>query len=154
MESRSWQVLLDITLCNKVRQWLATGKWFSPGTPVSSTNKTDRHDITEILLKVALYQTSTKIIFFPTVTIKLWSVLYSDAAPDPILVLLLYSQHVCLFTGNYFGAGLELTFVVFSIHNCNIKLVFKTLNYLAFPSFDFERTWWMLFQKGEFRSKK
>jgi hypothetical protein len=27
---------------------------FSPGTLVSSTNKTDRHDITEILLKVAL----------------------------------------------------------------------------------------------------
>jgi hypothetical protein len=26
----------------------------SPGTPVSSTNKTDRHDIAEILLKVAL----------------------------------------------------------------------------------------------------
>jgi hypothetical protein len=25
-----------------------------PGTPVSSTNRTDRHDITEILLKVAL----------------------------------------------------------------------------------------------------
>ena len=31
-----------------------TGRWFSPGTPVSSTNKTDRHDITEIVLKVAL----------------------------------------------------------------------------------------------------
>jgi hypothetical protein len=29
-------------------------KWFSSGPPVSSTNKTDRHDITEILLKVAL----------------------------------------------------------------------------------------------------
>jgi hypothetical protein len=28
--------------------------WFSSGTPVSSTNKTDRHDIAEILLKVAL----------------------------------------------------------------------------------------------------
>jgi hypothetical protein len=28
-----------------------TGLWFSP---VSSTNKTERHDITEILLKVAL----------------------------------------------------------------------------------------------------
>ena len=24
------------------------GRWFSPGTPVSSSNKTDRHDITEI----------------------------------------------------------------------------------------------------------
>jgi hypothetical protein len=33
---------------------LATGQWFSPGTPVSYTNKTDRHNITEILMKVAL----------------------------------------------------------------------------------------------------
>jgi hypothetical protein len=27
------------------------GQWFSPGTPVSSTNNTDCHDIFEILLK-------------------------------------------------------------------------------------------------------
>ena len=32
-------------------QWLAAGRWFSPGIPVSSTNKTDRHYIAEILLK-------------------------------------------------------------------------------------------------------
>jgi hypothetical protein len=31
-----------------------TGRWFSPGIPVSSTNKTDCHDITEKLLKVVL----------------------------------------------------------------------------------------------------
>ena len=37
-----------------VCQWLSAGLWFSPGTPVSSTNKTDCHDITEILLKVVL----------------------------------------------------------------------------------------------------
>jgi hypothetical protein len=42
------------TLCYKVCQWLPTGRLFSPGTPVSSTNKTDCHDRTEILLKVAL----------------------------------------------------------------------------------------------------
>ena len=30
------------------------GRWFSPGTPVSSNNKTDYHNITEILLKVVL----------------------------------------------------------------------------------------------------
>ena len=44
-------------LCDKVCQWLATGRWFSPGDPgdpVSSINKTYCHDITEILLKVAL----------------------------------------------------------------------------------------------------
>ena len=47
--------VLDTTLCDKVCQWLATaGLWFSLGTPVSSLNKTDCHDITEILLKVVL----------------------------------------------------------------------------------------------------
>jgi hypothetical protein len=33
---------------------LAHGRWFFPGTPVSSTTKTGCHDIAEILLKVAL----------------------------------------------------------------------------------------------------
>jgi hypothetical protein len=48
------------TLCDKVCQWLATGWWFSLGTPVSSTNKTDHHEITEILLKV-VFINQTKI---------------------------------------------------------------------------------------------
>ena len=45
---------LDTTLCDNVCQWLAAFQWFAPGTPVFSTDKTDRHDITAILLKVAL----------------------------------------------------------------------------------------------------
>jgi hypothetical protein len=53
-EPYSWSGLLDTTLCDKVDQWLAAGQWFSPGTPVSSTNITEGHDITKILLKVAL----------------------------------------------------------------------------------------------------
>ena len=51
---RSWRGVLDTTLCDKVCQYLPTGRWYSPGTSVSSSNKTDRHDITEILLKVEL----------------------------------------------------------------------------------------------------
>jgi hypothetical protein len=39
---------------DKVYQLLAHGRWFSPGTPASSTTKTGRHDIAGILLKVAL----------------------------------------------------------------------------------------------------
>jgi hypothetical protein len=35
-------------------QLLAYGRWFSPGAPASPANKTGRHDIAEILLKVAL----------------------------------------------------------------------------------------------------
>jgi hypothetical protein len=38
----------------KVYQLLAHGRWFSPGTPASSTTKTGRHDVAEILPKVAL----------------------------------------------------------------------------------------------------
>jgi hypothetical protein len=46
--------VFDTTLCDKVCQWVPVSLWFPPGTPVSSSNKTDRHDIAEILLKVAL----------------------------------------------------------------------------------------------------
>jgi hypothetical protein len=38
----------------------AQGWWFSPGTPASSTTKTGRHDIAEILLKVALNTKNSK----------------------------------------------------------------------------------------------
>jgi len=40
--------VLETTLCEKVSQLHAAGGWFS------TTDKTDRHDITEILLKVAI----------------------------------------------------------------------------------------------------
>ena len=42
------------TASDKVYQLLAHGQWFSPSTPASSTTKTGRHDIAEILLKLAL----------------------------------------------------------------------------------------------------
>jgi hypothetical protein len=39
---------------DKAYQLLSHGRWFSPGTSASYTTKTGRHDIAEILLKVAL----------------------------------------------------------------------------------------------------
>ena len=64
-------------------QWLVTGRWFSPGSPVSSTNKTYHHDITEILLKHHLpnqkinfegmiYERSSKIPHFILIGQKTW----------------------------------------------------------------------------------
>jgi hypothetical protein len=47
-----WLVILKSS--DKIYQLLAHGRWYSPGTPASSTTKTGHHDIDEILLKVAL----------------------------------------------------------------------------------------------------
>ena len=40
--------------CDKFCQWLTTGRWFSPGRPVSSTSTTHLQDISEKMLKLAL----------------------------------------------------------------------------------------------------
>jgi hypothetical protein len=52
-----------------VSQPLTTGRWFSLGTQVSSTNKTDRNDITEILLKAALNTITDQCSIYYTVEI-------------------------------------------------------------------------------------
>jgi hypothetical protein len=51
---------------------IAAGRWFSQGIPASSTNETDRHDISEILLKVVL-NTITMTTPFDNYVIKLKS---------------------------------------------------------------------------------
>ena len=45
---------------DKICQLLAHGRWFSPGTPASSTTKTGHHEIAGILLKVALKHQKSK----------------------------------------------------------------------------------------------
>ena len=40
------------TSCDIAYQLLAHGRWFSSGTPTSSTTKTGRHDISEILCDI------------------------------------------------------------------------------------------------------
>jgi hypothetical protein len=50
-----------VAASDQIYQLLAHGRWFSPGTPASSTTKTGRHDIDEILLKVALNTINKKV---------------------------------------------------------------------------------------------
>ena len=69
-------------------------QWFSPGTPVSSTNKTDRHNITEILLKVALItikQTNKTYfsILHPVADLNFlgpWSLNYNGSPSQPVTI--------------------------------------------------------------------
>ena len=82
-ESRLWRGVLDATLCDKICQWLATDRWFSLGTPVSSTNKTDRHDIAEILLNTMT----------PSLTYPLFSDKHGDPLPWRIIVSSIGCHH-------------------------------------------------------------
>jgi hypothetical protein len=77
--------ILDTTLCDKVRKLLATGRWFSPSTLVSSTN------ITEILLKVALNMITITLTFKRHHSLNLtWSVEKSSDRVKELLECLSY----------------------------------------------------------------
>ena len=61
--------------------WLAADRRFSPATPVSFTNKTARHDITEKLLKISL---NAKTLF--------WTIFYQDGLLLPFEIQLFQIQ--------------------------------------------------------------
>jgi hypothetical protein len=99
--THSWRVVLDTTLCDKVCQWPVTGRWFFPGSLVSSTNKTDCHNIAEILLKVALntidqsnqpYQTAASLFVIYHCRI--------SPLPQPCEPKILKYMNYCLFVNN------------------------------------------------------
>ena len=56
------QCVLDTSVCDKDCQWLVVSQWFFLGILVSSTSKTDHHDITDILLNVVF----TTVTLYPT----------------------------------------------------------------------------------------
>jgi hypothetical protein len=51
---------VEVSHALQVCQWLAVFRLFFTGTPISSTNQTDRSEKNEILLKMAINQTKNK----------------------------------------------------------------------------------------------
>ena len=98
--------VLDTTLCDKVNQWVGTGQWFTPGIPDSSPNKTNHHDITEILLKVALItlrQTKPNhtIVNLLVIIFGLVPIRWCYRAPDKLRICVFYamktSKNACIY---------------------------------------------------------
>ena len=96
-KSCSCQGVLDTRLCDKVCHWLSTDLWFSR---VSSTNKTEHHDITEILLKVVLNPIILTLVGINEV---LWCYDY------PIYRLLLRSHKLLIWQGNSYDSMTRLS---------------------------------------------
>jgi hypothetical protein len=65
-EYESGRCVQHYHLCDKVCQWIATGRWFSPGSPVSSINKTDRHNITTNFIVFGLTWSGLKPLIYST----------------------------------------------------------------------------------------
>ena len=80
------------TLCDQVYQWHAIGRWFSPGPSVSSTDKTDRHDITEILLKVAFNTIKQTNISMLDVGYKDWTITYAISSNLRLLGYIIFKK--------------------------------------------------------------
>ena len=125
------QSVLGITLCDKDCQWLATGRWFSPGTPVFPTNKTDHHDITEILLKVAfntIKQTSQLyfryVLYLTAELLKLY--LHMNNAPGLVLPLSTLNSWTGYVSAKFFDKQKLQSFtvlVIFSIdHSVSLSI--------------------------------
>ena len=88
---------------HKVYRLLAHGRWFSPGTPASSTTKIGRHDIAEILLKVALI-TKHQSIMHTVVCLSVlfllaiaWYVLRFTDSYCPFGILKLFYANFCMY---------------------------------------------------------
>ena len=102
-----------------------TGRWFSPGTQDSSTNRTDSHDITEILFKVALNTITPSLVIFHVfeaggsdlnITFIEMELLWSNAKDycfihggilesDPVELTQRYNGHEDYWTGIYSNTG-------------------------------------------------
>ena len=74
-------------------------QWCSHGIPVSSTNKTDRHDITEILLKVALNTITRN----PNHTFQVFSLIFTSFVSIPLLTDHVAWKCSCILCFNGFG---------------------------------------------------
>ena len=85
-----------------------TGLWFSLVPPVSSTNNTDRHDIIEILLKVAF------------ITINLTLTLILEGAYCLLCIMLLYQSDIrCRRGRERMVVGFTTTYAISAYHHAH-----------------------------------
>jgi hypothetical protein len=89
------------------------GRWFSQGTPISSTNKTDRHDICEILLKVTLNTITVTPLFF------LYHISFQSTVLSPVIIG--YSPLITCPLYSIYNLNVEWHFVIFIRQNINVR---------------------------------
>ena len=115
---------------DEVYQLLAHDQWFTPGTLASSTTKTGRHDIAEILLKVALNtinQIKIKSYLSTTVCVSFWPFRLVNCIGHYLLVI---SSDYRFGIYNLFLIQLCIQICIFLIFQNKKKIIVPVLNHL------------------------
>ena len=126
-------VPITTDVVDRISQWLSTGRWFYSGSLVSSTNKTDHHDITEILFKVTLSTITLTLKHFIFISVTgLTSIVSPELPPN------LEPQPLPLFGDRYSGImedisvsflkldWQKLVYLLYMYHLCKMDYVHLT----------------------------
>ena len=117
---------------DKAYQLLAHGRWFSPGTSASSTTKTGRHDVVEILLKVALNTKNQSIQLVTLLQIMLNYLIFYTWSPVVVFCLYLEPCYVMSITMMTVFVRLLHQYFVFFLDKLHLRnaILFRTTNIL------------------------
>ena len=135
-----WGVL-DTTLCDEVFQWLQTGWWFSPDTPVSFTNQSECHNITEILWKGALNTITL------TLTLLLWYckiVTLWKCLKNSLIIFLLFVFSNSPFSNLHHHKDGIFTYKIKMVTSCTVWAVLSMSFLLLLSLSSYQRTMYCL----------
>ena len=115
------------TLIHYFLTWSATVRWFSPGTPVSSTNNTDHHDITEILLKVAS-NTIKPNNHLTCLSSRAYMTSFSFVSLDSFVPLTSFCTYISIWNSNW--SALNIIWLIIALHTLieNFTFIWKCVH--------------------------
>ena len=115
------------------------GRWSSLGSPVSSIDETDCHDITKISLKVALY-TITLTLKYISVTTSYWNrTMYYTSVYFTVILCIVQIPRI---TVKYFFFKYIRIKLYYPLGTAHLFISFKTIFFLLVPLYAIKYQFW------------
>jgi len=133
--------VLDTTLCDKVSQWLPSGRWFSP---ISTTNKTDRRVIT-YLIKIISPHLLIFYRLFCNITDVLLKVALNTIKPYPVAIKT-SGRFVAGIRCTPFTSGVLFYLFVYGTVYARCTTSYTVLNWAAYCGSRWLKRWYFFFR--------
>jgi hypothetical protein len=139
--------LIDSTVYTLIQYfltWSATVRWFSPCTPVSSTNNTYHHDIAELLLKVALNSIKQNN-HITCLSSRAYMTSVSFVSLDSFVPLTSFCTYISIWNSNW--SALNIIWLIIVLHTliANVTFIWKCVhpkNVMLFFVFNVPNNFW------------